>query len=175
MTDVTATAPTIAQTLIAEMEHEMETTRRVLERVPADKTDWKPHDKSMSLGKLALHTATVPGSVAELLKSDSFDAADMKHTDDDNVDAATLTSKLEASVKEAKDTLSGLDDAAMMSPWSFTKDGKELMSLPKVALARSIMLNHWYHHRGQLTVYLRLLDIPVPSIYGPSADENPFE
>jgi uncharacterized damage-inducible protein DinB len=169
------TAPTLAETLIGEMEQEMETTRRVLARIPADKTDWKPHEKSMSLGKLALHIATTPGGMAEMLKSDTCDAADIKGMSDDPVDAATLIPTMEESVNKAKEILSGMDDAAMMSNWTFTADGKELMCVPKIALVRSFLLSHWYHHRGQMTVYLRLLNIPVPSVYGPSADENPFE
>ena len=171
----TMTAPTISESFIAEMEQEMESTRRVLERVPADKTDWKPHEKSMSMGKLALHIATVPSSMAEMLKADTCDADDMKGMSDDPVDASTLVATMEESVNKAKEILSGMDDAAMMSNWTFTKGGQELMCVPKVAMVRSFLLSHWYHHRGQMTVYLRLLNIPVPSIYGPSADENPFE
>ena len=163
----------IADALIAELEQEAATTRRVLERVPADKLSWKPHDKSMSLGRLALHVAQVPGFVAGL-------AAQNPGAFPENFEQASATSVDEAlsalgdSVSTATQIVRGFDDAAMMESWSLVADGRTLISMPRVGLLRGLMLNHWYHHRGQLSVYLRLLDVPVPSIYGPSADENPF-
>ena len=163
----------IADALIGEIEQEAATTRRVLERVPADKLSWKPHDKSMSLAQLALHVASIPGNVASLAVSnpapapESFSQAPAQSVDE-------LLPALDDSVATATEIVRGFDDAAMMESWSLVAGDKTLLALPRIGLLRAIMLNHWYHHRGQLSVYLRLLDVPVPSIYGPSADENPF-
>jgi uncharacterized damage-inducible protein DinB len=162
----------IAQQLLAELEQESQTTRRVLERVPQAHLSWKPHPKSLSLGQLALHVATVPGNVAELLVPDSMEAPRFVHAEAST--AAELVPALEASVGRARQHLGGLSDAAMGSTWRVMQGERELMAMPRAAFARAIMLNHWYHHRGQLLVYLRLLDVPVPSVYGPTADENPF-
>lgn len=163
----------IADALIGELEQEAATTRRVLERVPADKLGWKPHAKSMSLGQLALHVAESPGNIAQMAvpnpapAPESFQQAEATSGDQ-------LLPALEESLAKAKESVSGFGDAAMMETWSIAAGEKTLMSMPRIGFLRAIMLNHWYHHRGQLSVYLRLLDIPVPSIYGPSADENPF-
>ncbi len=159
--------------LLAEMEQEAATTKRVLERVPNDKLSWKPHAKSMSLGQLALHVATIPGSLTEILANDTFEFPEP--TQPAASSAAELVPALEESIQTAKRVAGGFDDKKAMGTWKMMKDGKEIMAAPRIALLRSFMLNHWYHHRGQLSVYLRLLDVPVPSIYGPSADENEFE
>jgi len=158
--------------ILAELDQEAATTRRVLERVPGDKLAWRPHPKSMSLGQLALHVATTPGGVATILSQDSFELPGFNQPAPGS--AAELIPALEESVKTAKKLLSDLNDQKAMAAWQLTKDGKVLFEAPRIAVIRSIMLNHWYHHRGQLSVYLRLLNVPVPSIYGPSADENPF-
>ena len=162
----------IANTLLAELEQESQTTRRVLERVPQAHLAWKPHVKSMSLGQLALHIAIAPGNVAELVSRDSVEPP--KGAFPEASTAAELVPALEASVAKAKQHLGGLDDAAMRATWRMMSGGREILVMPRVAFARAVMLNHVYHHRGQLLVYLRLLDVPVPSVYGPSADENPF-
>ncbi|GAB4322353.1 MAG: DinB family protein [Candidatus Zixiibacteriota bacterium] len=164
--------PNIAETLIAEIEQEAATTRRVLERVPSDKLGWRPHEKSMTLGQLAFHVADVTGGIAQMLTRETFDAGELKGPEERPVE--DLLPAFESSVQQARDVLQGLDDQAMMKSWVLTKDGQTILEMPRIALARSIMMNHLYHHRGQLSVYLRLLDVPVPSIYGPSADENPF-
>jgi uncharacterized damage-inducible protein DinB len=158
--------------LLQELQQEAQTTRRVLERVPNDQLAWKPHPKSYSLGQLALHIAQVPGMVAEL--SLQSPAAPPAFVQESAKSAAELIPVLEQSVAKARTLLGAMDDAAMMDTWRLVAGGHELLALPRVAFLRAIMLNHWYHHRGQLTVYLRELDVPVPSIYGPSADENPF-
>jgi uncharacterized damage-inducible protein DinB len=160
--------------LFAELDQEAATTRRVLERVPDKKLGWKPHAKSMSLGQLALHVATIPGAVAKFLMNDGLDIGVVTSERPEAKSASDLLPALEQSIKTAKEVLTGLDDQKAMAPWKLTRAGKELFAAPRIGVARTIMLNHWYHHRGQLSVYLRLLDIPVPSIYGPSADENPF-
>lgn len=158
--------------LIQELEQEAQTTRRVLERLPAGKLSWRPHKKSMSLGQLGLHVAQTPGMVAKLAAASidgppAFQQAEATSRDE-------LLSAHDASVADAKAALNGWTDAQMMETWSMRAGGKTLMAVPRAGLLRAIMLNHWYHHRGQLLVYLRLLDQSVPSVYGPTADENPF-
>ena len=162
----------IAGALLAELEQESQTTRRVLERVPAAHLSWKPHPKSMSLGQLALHIAMVPGLVAELASRDSIERP--RFVQPEAAAASELVPALDSSVAKARQHLGGMDDAAMTATWRLMSGGRELMSMPRAAFARAVMLNHWYHHRGQLLVYLRLLDVPVPSVYGPTADEDPF-
>jgi uncharacterized damage-inducible protein DinB len=163
----------IADTLIMELEREAKTTRRVLERVPEDKLTWKPHTKSMSLGQLAQHVATIPGTVSGMARLDSYDVEKSSESAELESTAALLAA-FEKCLAQAKTNLGATDDAAMMANWSFTMGGRPIMTVPRIGVYRSILLNHLYHHRGQLTVYLRLLNVPVPSIYGPSADENPF-
>jgi len=168
-----ATAPSKSTApLIAELEQEAQTTRRVLERVPADKLAWRPHSKSMSLGQLALHVATIPGAIAHMLANDTFEAPRFVQAEAASV--SDLIPALEDAVCSAREFLARLDEVRAASIWKLVKDGRELMAVPRIGLVRSIMFNHWYHHRGQLSVYLRLLNVSLPSIYGPSADENPF-
>jgi uncharacterized damage-inducible protein DinB len=159
--------------LLAELQQEAETTRRVLERIPEAHLSWKPHPKSMSLGQLALHVATVPGSVAELASVDVVEEPP-RFDPPAVVRAAELLPALAESVDKARRLLGGFDDEAMTATWRLLSDERELLVMPRVAFVRAIMLNHWYHHRGQLLVYLRLLDQSVPFVYGPTADENPF-
>ena len=164
---------TMIDTLLAELEQEAATTRRVLERIPQAHLAWKPHPKSMSLGQLALHVATVPGMVAELAAADMIPEPP-NFVQAEAATAAELVPSLTASVAKARRLLGAFDDARMGATWRLHSGGKEILAMPRVAVVRSIMLNHWYHHRGQLLVYLRLLDQSVPSVYGPTADENPF-
>src|SRR5712692_5714774 len=159
--------------MLQELEQEAQTTRRALERVPDNQLTWRPHEKARTLGELALHVAMVPGGVAELVASPS-PAQAPQFVDPAPKSASELIPALDQSIAKAKNVLGGMSDAALMATWRMMRGERELFAVPRVALLRSIMLNHWYHHRGQLTVYLRELDIPIPSIYGPSADENPF-
>ena len=159
--------------LLAELEQEAETTRRVLERIPQAHLSWKPHAKSMSLGQLALHVATLPGGVAELAALDTVPEPP-SFVQPEAATAAELVPSLAASVAKARQALGGFDDARMAAMWRLQSGGQDLLVMPRAAFVRAIMLNHWYHHRGQLLVYLRLLDQSVPSVYGPTADENPF-
>jgi uncharacterized damage-inducible protein DinB len=159
--------------MLQELEHEAQTTRRVLERVPENHLAWQPHKKARTLGALALHVARTPGGVAELIASPS-PAQLPNFTDPVLATASELIPTLDEAIAKAKKALGGMDDAALLAPWRMMRGERELFAAPRVALLRSIMLNHWYHHRGQLTVYLRELGVPIPSIYGPSADENPF-
>ena len=162
----------IIKALLLELEQEAETTRRVLERVPGDRLSWKPHAKSMSLGQLALHIAMVPGAVAQLSTQAQVPPPQFIHPEP--ASAAELIPALDKSIQQATEVLRGMDDAALGRTWRVVDGDKEVMAVPVGGLLRSIMLNHWYHHRGQLSVYLREVGVPVPSIYGPSADENPF-
>jgi uncharacterized damage-inducible protein DinB len=162
----------VIKAMIQELEQEAQTTRRVLERVPENQLGWKPHAKSMSLGQLALHVATTPGAVAEICQQSPFQVPEF--TQPSATSSAELLTALEESVQKAREILNTMDDAALARTWRVVDGDRELMALPIGAVLRSIMLNHWYHHRGQLSVYLRQLEVPVPSIYGPSADENPF-
>jgi uncharacterized damage-inducible protein DinB len=159
--------------MLQELEQEAQTTRRVLERVPDDQLAWRPHEKARTLGELALHVAMVPGAVAELVATQSTVQAP-QFSDPRPKSAAELIPALDESIAKAKKVLGGMDDATLMATWRMMQGERELFAVPRVAMLRSIMLNHWYHHRGQLSVYLRELDVPIPSIYGPSADENPF-
>jgi uncharacterized damage-inducible protein DinB len=163
----------IVEGLLQELEQEAQTTKRVLERVPQAHLGWKPHEKSMSLGQLALHIATVPGNVAQFVAQPSMQRP--AFVQPAATQASELIPALEDSVKQARAALSSLDDRAIMDTWRVLDGDREIMAMPRVAALRAIMLNHWYHHRGQLSVYLRQLNVPVPSIYGPSADENPFD
>lgn len=158
--------------LLQELEQEAVTTRRVLERVPDDKLGWKPHPKSRTLGDLALHVAMTPGAVAEFVVKSPVQAPQFE--DPSPKKASDLVPALDNSIATAKRILGTMDDAMLLATWRMLQGDKELLAIPRIAMLRSIMLNHWYHHRGQLTVYLRELDVPIPSIYGPSADERPF-
>lgn len=160
------------EALVQELDQEAQTTRRVLERVPGDRLGWKPHDRSMSLGQLALHVASVPGSVATIAVQSPFPVPVFSQPT--ATSAAELVPALEQSVMKAKEILASMDDAALAQTWRMVEGDSEVMALPVGALLRSIMLNHWYHHRGQLCVYLRQVGALVLSVYGPSADENPF-
>jgi uncharacterized damage-inducible protein DinB len=162
----------IVDSILMELDQEAQTTKRVLDRIPEDKLAWKPHPKSFSLGQLALHIASVPGSVAAAAVPDSMEAPSFSQPEPKSRQEVLDT--FSSSLENAKDTLNKMDDARIMSMWSLTKNGKVLMSVPRIGFIRSILMNHNYHHRGQLSVYLRMLGVPVPSIYGPSADETPF-
>jgi uncharacterized damage-inducible protein DinB len=157
-----------------EIEQEAATTRRVLERVPTNKLTWKPHPRSMTLGQLAMHVATIPGGISKIAQVDDFEVNPANFNPAVPESSEEILAALDASVRTAQEYLCGVTESSAMGTWRAKVNGKEVMALPRVAMLRSIMLNHWYHHRGQLSVYLRLLEIPVPTIYGPSADENPF-
>lgn len=158
--------------MIAELEQEAETTRRVLERIPEDRLGWRPHPKSMTLGQLALHIATTPGGVAQVAAADSMERPQFERPEPKS--RREVLDALAQSVAAALEFLRGLDDARASQSWTMTLEGKPVFSMPRISVVRSIMLNHWYHHRGEMQVYLRLLDVPLASVYGPTADENPF-
>ncbi len=158
--------------VLQEFDNEAKTTRRVLERVPTDKLAWKPHPKSMSLGELALHVAASPAVIAGWCAEDVTTLTGEKPPTPSST--ADILAAHDAGVKTVNEKLTSVGDAGLGTMWTAKAGGNTLMSMPKAALVRAIVMNHWIHHRGQLSVYLRLLDVAVPSIYGPSADENPF-
>lgn len=164
---------TLADSMLQELEAEAAITRRLLDRVPEAHLAWAPHPKSRTLGQLAMHLATNPAGVTALTQHNpaEFPGAPAEETPASRQEILTA---LETSLGEATRMLSPMSDAQLAERWSVRANGAEVMAMPRLQFLRSILLNHWYHHRGQLSVYLRLLDVPVPAIYGPSADENPF-
>jgi uncharacterized damage-inducible protein DinB len=144
----------------------------LIDELEMDRFTWSPHPKSRSLGHLAMHVAQNPGSVMSLAAQNPADLPAFGDTMP--ASTAELLEALDVSVAEAKRLLGAMSDTAITETWRVRRDGVEIMAMPRIAFLRSVFLNHWYHHRGQLTVYLRQLDVPIPSIYGPSADENPF-
>ena len=159
--------------IVQELEQEAQATRRVLERVPEAKLQWRPHPKSMSLGQLAMHVANVPGAIAEIATRPSFDAKTPVPRPEATSTREVLAT-FEDSMKRARKYLGSMKDSDLASPWRMMRDNQELWSIPRGAFLRTVMLNHWYHHRGQLTVYLRQTGAPVPAVYGDSADEKPM-
>ncbi len=164
----------IAQSMLPEFEREMETTRRVLERVPFDKADWKPHEKSFTMAKLATHLRDMAGWMSATVNTDSLDLGAGFTPPPPATSLEELLATFDKAVVEGRAALAGVSDEAMMQPWSLMQDGNVLFTMPRIACIRGMILNHIIHHRGQLSVYLRLNDVPVPSIYGPSADEPTF-
>src|SRR6476620_4172473 len=156
--------------ILQELEQEAQATRRVLERLPDNRLQWKPHPKSMSLGQLALHVANIPGTIAEI-STVPFDASTPIPRPEANSTAEVLQ-QFEASMDQARQVLRSMSDAELSSPWRMMQGDRELWSIPRGAFLRSVMLNHWYHHRGQLTVYLRQNGASLPAVYGDSADER---
>lgn len=159
---------TIAETLLPEFDQEMATTRRVLERIPTDKGKWKPHPKSFSLGHLAQLVASMPGWVTNVVLETEMNLGGFSGYTYEKTE--TLLEVFDKNVREARKTLAAAKDADFTVLWSLKHGERVLMTLPRAAVVRQT-INHLVHHRGQLTVYLRLIDVPVPSIYGPTADE----
>lgn len=161
----------ISAALLPEFDHEMTTTRTVIERVPEDKYGWKPHEKSMTAGRLASHIAEMPAwAVMGITKDDLDLAGDYKPFESGS--KADLLALFDKNAADARAAIAGCSDETFMKNWSLKKGGATLMTMPKIAVVRSFVMNHVIHHRGQLSVYLRELNVSVPSIYGPSADEG---
>ena len=158
--------------LLQELEQEADATRRVLARVPDSHLSWKPHEKSFSLGQLALHVATLPGFITTMAMRSPFPVPQFVQAEP--ASTGELLTAFEASLSTARDALSAMTDAQLGDLWRLVDGDREMMAMPVGAVLRTIMLNHWYHHRGQLLVYLRQVGQKVPSVYGPSADESPF-
>ena len=163
------------QEVIQELKQEAKSTAQLLEIVPDEKLTWKPTPKSMTLGQLAMHVATIPGNVSGLVSQDGFDAKTANFTPPQPESSKEILAAFEASIPKATEVLSSWDEARATSNWTLRKGDQEVFTLPRIGVVRTIMLNHWYHHRGQLTVYLRLLGLSLPVTYGRSADINPFD
>ncbi len=163
-----------AAALLAEFEAELATTRKFLERLPSDRLTWKPHEKSMTAGQLALHIAQVPMGVLAMSLKDESAPPDMSKPNEQPAHVAAILSALDQSAQFVRETLPTINDQRMSQTCKIVADSKTLFAAPREMLLRTVMLNHWYHHRGQLGVYLRLLGAKVPSSYGPSGDESPF-
>jgi uncharacterized damage-inducible protein DinB len=163
----------LSQSLLPEFDQEMANTRKVLERMPMDRYDWKPHEKSFSLGKLATHVANLPSWAAMTLATDELDIG--KPFDQPKPQTTEqLLELFDESASQAWASLAGAADEEFFKPWTLRSGDHKIFTLPKIAVIRGVVLNHVIHHRGQLTVYLRLNDVPVPGLYGPSADEGSF-
>jgi uncharacterized damage-inducible protein DinB len=166
---------TIADSLLPEFDREMGLTRRILERVPDGNFDWKPHEKSMTLGRLAEHLAELPMWLTMTIKESGIDIATPRPPDyQPSTTRQQVLALFDRNVAEARGSLTGRSDPEMLAPWTLRREGKEVFTMPKVAVVRGFALNHLIHHRGQMTVYLRLHNVALPSIYGPSADEGAF-
>jgi uncharacterized damage-inducible protein DinB len=159
----------IRQAIIREIEHEGHQTKKILERVPFDKFEWKPHEKSREIGKLAIHVAEIPKWASRAVTTSEFDVINLKPAEVHSTEELIKLS--EANIQKAIEDLQNTNDEDMMAMWSFKRNGQTVFALPRAAIVRAMAMNHLIHHRGQLTVYLRLLNIPVPGMYGPSADE----
>lgn len=161
---------------VAELDHESATTRRLLERMPEDRADWKPHDKSMTLGRLCGHIAEMPGWGTTILRDEQFDMAAAREQGFEAFvarDRAGLLERFDREVAQLREAAGGVGDEHLAGSWALRMGEQELYRAPRAVALRTWVLNHVVHHRGQLAVYLRLLDVPVPAIYGPSADEQP--
>ena len=164
----------IKDALLPEFDHEMATTRRLLERLPEAEFAWKPHDRSMALGQLAGHIANLPQWCSATLASTVFDLDALPVDARPQLPAsrAAVLEEFDGKVAAARNQLTSTTDAEFMTPWTLKKGGQEVFTLPRISAIRSFVMNHLIHHRGQLSVYLRLKDVPLPSIYGPTADEQ---
>jgi len=167
---------TLAESLLPEYDQEMANVRKSLERIPGDKLDWTPHDKSWPFAGLATHMANMPGWTVMTIEQESFD---MAPDGGEPVKEEPITSVWHAlemfdrNTAAARAAIAGASDECLLAPWSLLSGGQPLFTMPRIAVVRMMIMNHMIHHRAQLGMYLRLNDIPVPSIYGPSADEGP--
>ncbi len=164
----------LSAALLPEFDQEMANLRKALERIPEDKLDWTPHPKSLSFRRLATHLANIPHWAAVTVEESSFDVAPPggEPLREEPVDSVTeALAKLEANVAAARSAIAGASDETLTEPWALLSGGEEMFKMPRIAVLRGMVMNHLIHHRGQLSVYLRLNDVPVPATYGPSADE----
>lgn len=157
--------------VLSELAHETGTTRRLLERVPAQRLAWSPHQKSMALGRLATHIAEIPGWVGSIVDKDEFDIGASGYVPPSLSSVAEIVAMFDKNVAMATESLQRQDNQRLLANWQLKKNGQLVVQMPRLAMIRSFLMNHLIHHRGQLSVYLRLQDVPLPSIYGPTADE----
>jgi uncharacterized damage-inducible protein DinB len=163
----------LVDALLPEFDHEMTVTRKLLERVPDDRLDWKPHQKSYSLGQLAQHVATIPMWGSVTINEPELDTATTPQLEA-LTSRAGILALFDENVSRTRSALVGKSDAELMAPWALKRDGHVIFSMPKASVWRSFVMSHLIHHRAQLGVYLRMQDVPLPSMYGPSADEGAF-
>jgi uncharacterized damage-inducible protein DinB len=162
----------IAQGMLAEFEVQAPITRKFLERLPEDKFTWKPHEKSMTAGQLSLHIAAVPGGIVRFVQNNPGQAPESFHFPQP-ANRAEILKTFDESIATVRDLLPKFDDAAMNETWRMVAGGREVLAHPRATFLRDVMLSHWYQHRGQFSVYLRMLDVAVPASWGPSGDEPP--
>ncbi|MGA3098385.1 MAG: DinB family protein [Bryobacteraceae bacterium] len=165
----------IADALLPEFDHEMANTRKMLERIPQEKWNWKPHPKSSTTRELATHIATTPAWMVDTIEKDSFDFAPVggqPHHPPVFATKEEALAEFDKGVAGARAALAAAEDDHLMKNWALLAGGQVIFSMPRVACIRSFVMNHGVHHRGQLSVYLRLCDVAVPGMYGPSADET---
>jgi len=160
--------------MLLELREEAKITKRLLDRVPADKLMWKPHTKSMTLGQLAGHIAAIPGRISRMAEQESFDLLNGSFVPPQPNSLEEILTAHEQGVRDAEQFLQGLTEERAAGTFRLMKGEREIFRQPRSVIVRTILLNHWYHHRGQLSVYLRLLEVPLPVIYGRSADTDPF-
>jgi uncharacterized damage-inducible protein DinB len=161
----------LSDALRSELAHEAQGTRKMLERVPLEHADWKPHAKSMNMGLLASHLAELPHWGTQILTLDGFEFSRGSYKPWAAADTAELLAKFDETVAALRDALQDYPNEKLMQPWRLTADGQLLFELPRAAALRNMVMNHLVHHRAQLSVYLRMHDVPLPGLYGPSADE----
>jgi uncharacterized damage-inducible protein DinB len=160
----------LTEPMIAELQHEAATTRKMLERVPQESLSWQPHEKSMTLGRLASHIAMLPGVFIAKLNQDEVDRSEIKPLPTDNI--AAILESFDQNISGSLELLKTESEERLLGLWRYKDGDKVVFEMPRVAVIRLIALNHLIHHRGQLSVYLRLLNVPLPSVYGPTADES---
>ena len=163
---------TISQSLLGEFDQEMASTRKMLERFPEGKSEWRPHPRSMTLGRLAGHTAEVPWWAAETMRVETMEVDPKTYKPVFATSQEQILSYFAENVKNARAAIAKASDEDMTKNWSILMDGKPLFTMPRIAVLRAFVMNHMVHHRGQLTVYYRMNEVSVPAIYGPSADEQ---
>jgi uncharacterized damage-inducible protein DinB len=162
----------IKDALLPEFDHEMGTTRRLLERLPDDKLAWRPHSRSMTLGRLATHLAELPSWTQTVIKDSVFEIKPGEYKPSELGTRVEILALFDEKVSAARALIQSTGDGEMMATWTLRSEGHDVFTLPKAAVLRSFVMNHAVHHRGQLSVFLRLQDVPIPPIYGPSADEG---
>jgi uncharacterized damage-inducible protein DinB len=161
----------LADPILAELSHEMATTRKLLERTPQGQLGWKPHEKSMTLGRLATHIAEIPGWVSEIVEGEGFDVGASGYTPPTLTTVVEIVQIFDRNTRLAAEAVKRQTNDRLLAPWRLTKKGQLIVEMPRVGVIRTFLLNHLIHHRGQLSVYLRLQNVPLPQIYGPTADE----
>lgn len=164
----------IAEAILPEFDREMATTRKMLERFPEDKVEWRPHETCMTLGRLAGHVSELAGWIIPTMNQDKLEMEPDKFTPNIVKSRAEAVKQFDETVESARAALADASDETFMKPWTFVARGQTVFTMPKIAVYRGFVMNHLIHHRGQLAAFYRIAGIPIPSMYGPSKDENPF-